>query len=87
VRRVFFQKNRASILIPVREAAPRDLRVLKRRKKNIVTLAIVPFRQKTVLEDSAGRSTTAGSLRALSALPLYVATMYWFTSAARVCQG
>jgi hypothetical protein len=70
------QQHRASSLFPEKptidfypclEAAPGDLRVLKRRKKNVVTLAIGGFcARETVLEDRAGSIYYSRQLRALS---------------------
>ena len=70
------QEHRASSLFaekptidfdPRSEAAQGDLRVLKRSKKNVVTLAIGPFcARETVLQDSEGGIYHSRQLRALS---------------------
>ena len=69
-------KHRASSLFPEKptidfypcsEGAQGDLRVIKRSKKNVVTLAIGPFcARETVLQDSQGSIYHSRQLRALS---------------------
>ena len=68
--------NRAASLFPVKpiidfvpgcDAASGELRVLKRTKKTVVTLAIGPFRARhTVLQDSQGTVYKSRQLRALT---------------------